>query len=89
MAGCVLRTDIDFFIEAKDKIRMLCTKYSIKPECSKNNHGFLNMTFYFGNEIKKKNKFCDEMQELLAVKFGGIRRRTYGHRIDCPLGVVE
>lgn len=85
MVGVVLRTHFDIMpLDIKCKIKKLCEKYGVKPEC--NSGGELeNMSFDFGDNVNRRDVFVKEMELILDAPCTKVKRRVFGHKIECPL----
>ena len=84
MPGCQLRMNFDNMTEEeKYNIRVLCEKYNVKPECSFSGRSDI-MTFVFDN-LLIKDGFTAELSVIVGVPDCGIKRRVFGHRVECPL----
>ena len=85
MVGCELRIHFDMLQEdTKDDIKYLCGKYNVKPVC-RSTGGLDNMSFDFKDDIESRDAFSHEMSIFLDVSNSGVRRRVFGHRVQCPL----
>lgn len=86
MVGCELRTSFAMLTEdQKHKIKYLCKKHGITPECRYSGGDIENMSFDFGDDIEGQEAFVKDMEEIMNVTSHGVKRRVFGHRIDCPL----
>lgn len=86
MVGSELRTSFDMMtLDQKSKIKRLCEKYGVKPECRYPGGAIENMSFDFGDNKIGNGEFNKEMEIIMDVVNGGNKRRVFGHRIECPL----
>jgi len=86
MVGVELRTNFGMLtIDQKGKIKNLCKRLGVKPECGYSGGDVENMSFDFGDDHKKHTVFVEEMELIMGVSSHGVKRRVFGHRIECPL----
>jgi len=89
MAGVQLRTCFELLTNyQKHDIKELCEKYRVKPECSYPGGEIENMSFDFGDCEQNMNEFIGKMELIMDVSVDKVRRRVFGHRIECPLTSV-
>ncbi|MCJ7616531.1 MAG: hypothetical protein MUO43_08350 [Desulfobacterales bacterium] len=86
MVGTELRINFDNMTEyEKASLRDLCIQYNVKPDCRYPGGEIENISFDFKTDIESRDAFVIEVEQIFHITHMGVKRRVFGHRIECPL----